>query len=322
MGRGTEVDQDADLKQHALPVDSLYSDNLTSGVMARISKVSSEKKQPSYKRSAVLAAVVLVILVTSLTTYAASEYLEIRNEKGKVVIKTVKPQEPLPQSYFTELYAKYWEQANTTVKQGEMLAYYINDKVIQDYDGTQLRFTYKNDFVNYEDYVKEMKAKEAPILYEPEQLPQGYHYYSGQVVPAFPTREDVIYQELAEKLISEAEGVNVQEKMVSTLVPWTKSGSVTLIYKKDESYLYFMATKGIASEITQPEGAVVKQKTIQGQELVYVRDEGGKNPLNRIGWFDESTNIIYHIYDSHGSSLTEQDFVSMATSIIKQTTNS
>lgn len=320
MDRKSQLNQDLNLKQYAIPIETPKPEDLTNRVMIRISNLSSKEKQRKtpMKRSAILLAAALVALVASLTTYATSEYFEIRNAKGEVVLKTTKPHEPLLPSYFTELHTKYSNQANASVEQGQLLANYVNDNVIKDYDQTRLQFTYKNDFSRYEDFIKEIKAKEAPLLLEPEELPEGYQYYNGQVVPAFPISGDAIYEELYTQLLSQAQAEKGQEKVFTALVPWTKSGTAVLVYKKDDTYLYFIASKAMRSEVSQPEGALVKQKNIKGQEVLYVRDDGSEYAVNTVAWFDEKTRIAYHISDSIGSRLTEEEMMSMATSIIKQ----
>ncbi|WP_026264052.1 hypothetical protein [Paenibacillus terrigena] len=323
MDRPQPNDRHADLKYYAAHPDKLPPIDLTDRVMAKVRNLqSSPKRFRSMKRSSVLLTAIILTLVASVTAYAAAEYIQIRNAKGKVVMRTAQYWPPLPPDHNRTVLSSYDEQVRGTLKQGQLVAYYIDNPTLNAYDRNLVKLVYKNEFKHYDDYVQEMKRTSTPRLLQPDRLPKGYEFSLGQVVPSFLFGDDPEYKELLNRFIARAESSKGKEKLFTEELDWKTSGTAMLIYQKDENnYLYLIASKAIGSTMTQPKGAKAEQLTIDGQDLIYIDNRNLDTKVsegkNKMGWFNEKTNVAYNLYDSASSDLTKQDFIAMAKSIIE-----
>ncbi|MFD0618792.1 hypothetical protein ACFQZR_15120 [Paenibacillus sp. GCM10027629] len=323
MDRSQPNDRHADLKYYAAHPDNLPPIDLTDRVMAKVRNLQPfPKRFRSMKRSSVLLTAIILTLVASATAYAAAEYIQIRNAKGKVVMRTAQYWPPLPPDHNRTVLSSYDEQVRGTLKQGQLVAYYIDNPTLNAY-GNLVKFVYKNEFKDYDDYIQEVERTSAPRLLQPERMPKGYQFSLGQVVPSFLFGDDPEYKELLNRFIARATASKGKEKLFTEELNWKTSGTAMLIYQKDEkNFLYLIATKGIGSTMTQPKGAKAEQLTIDGQDLIYIDNRNLDTKVsegkNKMGWFNEKTNVVYNLYDSASSDLRKQDFIAMAKSIIEQ----
>lgn len=312
--------ENRDIKWHAISVDQLRSIDITEQVMDRVrGSVNGKLKKITVrpvKRSAVVLMSTVVALCISVSAYAASEFIQIKNKAGQVVVKT--SPKPEYEYHLDSAFSKYKEQAEATLKTGEAAFYYINDAQLNAKDKLNLlKQAYKNKYTSYNAFVSEMNSKDAPIVNQPQNLMKGYTFISGEVYPTFPFSYEKAHQQILDRLIQQAKTSSTDQKLFVEKIAWNEGLSTIVVYRKGNQHLSIIGTKGTGTEIPVAKDAKSEQISIDHQQVVYVRDAENESSTNSMAWFDEKKKIVYTLFDSSNSDLTKEDFITLAKRMIQ-----
>ncbi|MBE9913328.1 DUF4367 domain-containing protein [Paenibacillus donghaensis] len=303
-------------------------------VMERISQSGRQQRtaKPRFRPGVGLTAmIVFIVLSASVTAYAASQYIEIKNSKGETILETSK-RDGTEIDYDKNIVKRldvYRKRVMDQLKPGEFVAFYVNDDVIN--KGNELdpiNIDYKPvKYKSFDDFQDEMKRTRSPLallLKEPIQVPEGYHFDFGYVHPAFPTYDEK--KKVMEELIDQAKSATNGDKLFFKILKWSKSDSTWAQYRKGEDRFTISASAmpegstGYKSTIYHNEQDLVEKIQIKGIEAYYIKaGERKKDEFytpNRLGWVDEARRTSYHIYDNPTSKLMKEDMVKIAESLI------
>lgn len=311
--------ENRDLKRYAISVEQLRSIEITEHVMDRVrGSVNGNLKKITVrpvKRSAFVLMITVVALCISVSAYAASEFIQIKNKAGQVVVKT--SPKPEYEYHLDSAFSKYKEQVQATLKTGEAAFYYIKDDQLNAKDKLNiLKQAYKNEYTTYDAFVSEMKSKDAPMVIQPQNLMKGYTFKSGEVYPTFPFSYEKTHQEILDRLIQQANASTTDQKLFVEKIIWNEGLSTNVVYRKGNQHLSLIGSKGTGTEIPVAKDSKSEQISIGHQQVVYVRDAKNETSTNFMAWFDEKKKIVYTIFDSGNSDLTKEDFITLAKRMI------
>lgn len=309
--------------------------DVTDKVMNRISNKADRKRgwmaavrlRPGF---AVPAMITFLVLGASVTGYAASQYLELRNSKGDVILDTAKAPESTDFiTKYTQLLAEYVGQAKEQLQPGEFAAYYIKDDFIEQADqANPVKFTYKeNKFSSFSSLHKEIQRTGAPSFSNPSRLPDGYQFEYGYVYPAENLSVDLLdnaeYRTLADELRQEAEKAPSGDKLFMKKLSWDKADFTLARYAKGSDTITISVRNiGPGSKLTviQNDQDYAEKLNINGMEVFYINSGETTGPViastHRLGWMDDSNHLLYEIYDNQGSRLAKEDLVKIAEDLL------
>ncbi|GLX68660.1 hypothetical protein [Paenibacillus glycanilyticus] len=336
MARSTNMAKDQDIMRYA-KADADYRDiDLTQSVMKRIYLLnvrnSKVKRRISFQRSTVAVALSAVMLLGALTAYAANEFIQIRDSKGRTVIETVQPGPVYSfPAEVSKQFEAYRQRVLAQLQPGQMIAYYIHDDKLNAYDKLNpIKFESNTSYISYAEYLHKLKQVSAPQLEIPDDLPKGYLFKLGQISPRPPMRGDKdhsAYDKLQTELLSRAAAAKGSgDKLVMMPVEWTNTLGVNLNFSNGTSYINVMAQNGPdhpehggKASFSQSPNVKSESIWIGDQEALFMKDDDREaaNP-HLLSWYDESSNIYYSIMDSQGSKLTKENIIQIARSIIEQ----
>lgn len=301
-------------------------------VMKKINQERYKKKPVWYKKTAPIAVIGSLLLLTSITVYAGSQFMEIKDEKGKIVMKTQEEVKSKKQTEVWEAQDKIYDSSEIIkkLKPGEVAAVYINDEKAN--PEKLINFVHNEvNYKTYSDFLRELTEKEGPSLKQPSYLPEGYTFESGVVMAQTPnpspSAHDKMYEKLQKEMSQEAEKSG-EKLIVKNNINWSKSNRVSLTYSKGEenTYLYLDAT--LISDNVMP---VVEYSRDRTTEKVKIGQHEGfytyyPSPDNikdhqrtwigkQLTWIDKQRNIVYDVYPSENSKLTKEELIRIAESI-------
>ncbi|GMK40838.1 hypothetical protein PCCS19_38940 [Paenibacillus sp. CCS19] len=326
----------ADLKAMELMNDqaaTLQSFDISKQVMDRIYRTVERKslRAPSLRmrpRAAVPAMAIILVLGASVTAYAATQYLEFRNSKGEVVMKTGQAGETSEK--YTALLSEYVTQVQDQLQPGDYAAYYVKDDFIKQMDQSNpVKFTYKEQqFKSFSSLQDEISRTSAPALQPVTALPAGYQFDYGYVYPSdmFPSLlHDQNYQAITNELVAEANSSTIENKVFVQKMEWNKAGFTLARYTNGEDQItvsvraYDPATT--LTTIIQNDSDSAEKITLNGVEAYYIDlNEKSRQTFqmkHRLGWMDEANHLYFEIYDSENSQLTKQALVDLAVDVLE-----
>jgi hypothetical protein len=291
-------------------------------VIGRIRGISDRKRSFSLSlktmnKTTAVAVMLALFLMISVTAYAASEYIQIRNSEGVVKVQHVAPNE----SAGVASYDKYAQQADAFAKPGELIAYLVNNKAGAEGLATELSLKYKEQRIGaYSDFLKEIKRTGAPVL---PALASGYAFKYGVISPNHPTtdadKKSSLYQEALQDLTAQANQVKGSGNLFMKVIPWSEPGWISATYSKDNAYI------GISASIMHGGKVFVEQEPenqadkiiVAGTEVIYnkvVKEEVSYDYLN---WYNEKQDAYYTLSSYGDKILTKEQFLQLAGELLK-----
>ncbi|EHB68439.1 hypothetical protein [Paenibacillus lactis] len=186
------------------------------------------------------------------------------------------------------------------------------------YDGTDntLSFSfYSITSTDYDDYSKLVSKYKAPALKQPEWLPEGYAFQSGDIVPPYYDSYSEPYQDMLKELKAEAKG----KKYYAKKVKWSEAGGAALLFSRDSDIIRISAKKiyPFVTEITRVPGKGEKfeRLSIEGVDALYATNSNALYST-KLTWEDPEKGLEYEISTYKTSPLTKEALVSIAESII------
>ena len=295
--------------------------DVTSDLMLRIHQNHDEKSGASLgirRKRTLIAILCTMVLLSSITVYASSKFIQIKNKEGKIIITSIAQQTDTYVDYYVKLLSKYETELKKKLKPGERVAYYIKDKEIQAAETLNpLYFLYvPHQHPNYADFAEEMKAIETPQILEPTYMPEGYSFKTGniQAMPE-PFVHTPEYEQLLGELRDLAEKSTDNQALFYKIIPWSKGSSSMIQYRKGERLISINAyAKSTNSTVQVPAGNAEKL-TVNGTEMLLTspeRNAGKPSYGRRLTWLDDSGLVLYTIMDDPQDPLSNEEFAKIA----------
>ncbi|OMD65381.1 hypothetical protein BSK62_13975 [Paenibacillus odorifer] len=289
-------------------------------VMGRITGITGRKRSFSLRvmnKTTAVASMLTLFLLISVTAYAASEYIQIRNSEGVVKVQHVAPTE----SAENASYDKYAQQAEEFAKPGELIAYLVKNKAGAAGLATELQFKYKEQRIDaYSDFLKEIKRTGAPMLPE---TAAGYAFKYGVIHPNSPTTDTAkpgsLYKETLNDLTAQANKDKGTRNLFMKAIPWSEPGALSVTYSKNNAFIGISATlmHGGKVFVEQTPENQANKLTVAGTEVIYnkvVREEVSYDYLN---WYNEKQDAYYTLTSYGDKILTQEQFLQLAEELLK-----
>lgn len=304
-------------------------------VMDRVREIHERKSgnKTAWRRTgAIVMIACLVLVLTSLTGYAASRYVQILNSKGEVIVETkeIKEDKYTPHAKtYTKLLSAYQERVQSQLKPGELAAYYVHDETLNAYDKlNKVKTEYKPIvYGSYAALKKQLEVTAGPLPPEPKYLPKGFVFTAGEIFPSMAERESSWDQlkKLEPEFIRMAKSSSSGAKLFIKPLSWSKADSANVSYSNGEDTIHITAyvqEKHPSSVVSlHPKGVSVEKLTADGQEMVYMEaSEAAADEVyykHKLEWLDEQAEVYYSIYDNPGSTLSKSEFTRIAGSMVK-----
>ncbi|MDR0268320.1 DUF4367 domain-containing protein [Paenibacillus sp.] len=303
--------------------------DVTDKVMERVYQFGGWKQhasKPRFRPGVGLAAMIaFIIMGASATGYAASQYIQIQNNKGETVLETVKQTDNAKKLIETEM--MYNDRVIDQLNPGDYAAYYINDDVMKSADPVErVKFIYKlATYNNFDEFQALMERTQAPLLKTQPHLPEGYHFDYGDVTPKMIKKDSaqVEMEKLTEEFIRQAKTSANGEDLLIKKLEWKEAEMTHANFSKGNDSVMVTISKWeprYLMQAFQDEQDVAEKINIHGVDAFYIRAGGDKSPefggQNKIGWIDETNQLYYNILDNETSKLTKEDMVKIAESLI------
>lgn len=303
-------------------------------VMNRVREIheqNSGKKTSRHRTSAIVTIICFILVLSSLTGYAATRFVQIKNPKGEVIVETKEIREdaytPHAKTYY-EMRSAYKEHVLALLQPGELVAYYVDDDMLNAYDtGNMVQSVYKPlEHSRYEKFAKQLEATNGPLFVEPKYLPKGLSFESGRVFPSVMEGEASLenLKKLEPEFIRTAESSASDSKLFLKPLSWNIAGSANARYANGEDMINinaYVRKKGTSSVTTMhPEDVIVEKLTVGGQEMVYMEAEAADEAdyyKHKLEWLDEEAEVFYSVYDNPGTTLSKSEFIRIVESMVK-----
>ncbi|GGH21433.1 hypothetical protein [Paenibacillus segetis] len=321
-----ESDQDQVLR--SMEIREIEEDfNVSPIIMDKIHQVhhfKTPKRKFKGRRPVFITIISAVLLLSSLTAYASSQWIHIRNKEGKIVISTKEQQYNQFGEYFAQLLNKYLDELKKKLDPGELAVYYIKDEQINEADKwNPLRYYYRPILHrNYDDLAKEMKETDAPFIQEPTFVPEGYIFESGNISTQFDYFANTPeYQNILDELKGMAETSQEDKALFYKIVPWSKAVSTIIKYQKGEHELTIIAFAKSSDSPAQIYTNNAEKLIVGGTEMLfYTNSTGSKTQQvgHRLTWLDENKHALFMILDDPKDPLSRDIFAKIAEGMIYQ----
>ncbi|CAH1054462.1 hypothetical protein [Paenibacillus pseudetheri] len=207
------------------------------------------------------------------------------------------------------------------VKEGTLLAYYVNDKVSNPQDS--ISFSGKGFvFKDYKSFAAKFKALKGPSNLQPGNLPKGFKLERAVIYPPAVANDSELYLQLEQGLKAAAAG-DPNKQLFSKIISWSQTNLSMQLYAKGKAN--FSIVTG-APPAKLPEGAVPfvrasetkKELTVNGRKVILTTDSAKEASFNtKLVWLDKSGAIQYTLSDNRVSKLTTNEMLAVAKSMIK-----
>ncbi|WP_338554434.1 hypothetical protein [Paenibacillus sp. KS-LC4] len=314
-----------DITSRAAANGRLPAINVTEAVMERISqgaaagrKGRGALRRPVMKRTTAFSGALMLLLLLSVSAYAASQYIEIRNAAGEIKVQTVEEKTQQPSSVEraeNEAYHNYLYKAQNFAKPGEMVAFYVKGKA------DRVLYTYKEKPLEaYAAFVQEANRTGAQLL--PQKL-NGYSFVSGKVAPYLPSsdadKQTAAYKQVLLELKEQAAAGADGKQLFMKAVPWNKSDMVSAIYTKGhyKSELTKNLLHGGDLYLSLPADQNAEKLKVEGIEVIYNKRTSERLNYHYTEWYDENQDAFYRLTDLGNKHLTKAELLTLAGEWIK-----
>ncbi|ANA82437.1 hypothetical protein C7121_23230 [Paenibacillus glucanolyticus] len=323
---GAILDPIEELKQHSVTDDHFREIDITSRLKQNmeINPYKNTSGYRSFTRKTVMSIVIPCLLLASFTAYAASGHIQILNNKGEVVVKTIDPPASLPVK-LSGLLEEYRVRVMSKLQQGELAAYYIKDDYINEGNGydtlNPVKFEYRpTDYHSYEAFQKEQARTSAPPIKKPDNLPDGVKFAYGQVFPLGPQlygEERAQYDALKQRLMHQAQSSTSQEKLFVEKLAWSKASNsvVYLSDGKSSTAITITAGYGKKASFTKFPDTSPEKVQLKHMEGIYLQHEANGD---LVSWYDPNRSIVYAIMVNVKGLVNKDELLQMAESLIDE----
>ncbi|MCK8489364.1 hypothetical protein M0651_19505 [Paenibacillus sp. MBLB2552] len=321
MSRDGERHELESLIQAASRMDAFPKIEVTQRVMEQIREEKPGRKRLVWKLLSPTGAVagLLTLMLISVTAYATSEFIQIRNTAGEVKVQYAAPErrpEPVSNNNFEQ-------QALKKAKSGELIAYYVKEAPTNASSnmGNKLQFAYKEKrWTSYSMFLQEMKRTGVPLL--PETV-ADYPLEYGTVWPyLYPISQQLstspYYQKVLHELITEAEGAKGQ-RVFSQTVPWNEAASVYGVYTLDTAHIGLSVNLLHGGDMTvyqEPENRT-EPFQVEGRTVVYNDVDRKEVNYHYLSWYNEKQDAYFMLTTYGGHRLSKEELLRLAGELIR-----
>ncbi|MBT2762055.1 hypothetical protein J7E85_12690 [Paenibacillus sp. ISL-20] len=259
------------------------------------------------------------ILILSSSVYASNYLIQIRNKEGEVILSTIKPWKYSKSEYNAKRVKESEEELSKRLKPGEQAVFYIKDLHMTPLVKEQpLNYFYMlTKHSNYQELAKEIEEKGAPLLGEPDYVPEGYRFDFGQIqirnTPVWNTPE---YKILVNELKAQAEKSDEEQGLFYKIVPWLDIASTGMEYRKGENRIKIVAfAREKGSKAGVPTNQAVKIK-VKGKEMIL--SASPSSPSRNLTWLSDSEEVLYIITDDSKDPLSKEEFAKIAAGLVSE----
>ncbi|GIP26356.1 hypothetical protein J23TS9_14860 [Paenibacillus sp. J23TS9] len=299
--------------------------DVTSAVMRKVHQYEGRRKSDlragTRRRMALIASFCAVVLLSSITVYAGTRFIEIRNHEGKIVITSIAQQSNPYANYYINVLDKYEAELKKKLKPGEMAAYYVKDKQIQAAETLNpVHFLYVPYMHrSYDELSKEMQTTDTPQIQEPTYMPKGYLFDTGSIqAKPEPFAGTPEYEQLLAELKAMAEKSTDEQALFYKMIPPTKGASSMIRYRKGDHQINIVAfSKPTNSTVQVPSGNAEKL-VVNGKEMLLSSPESGSAATYTriLTWLDATGHVLYNITDDAKDPLSKEEFAKIAAGIM------
>ncbi|WP_042200340.1 hypothetical protein [Paenibacillus camerounensis] len=311
-----------DIKGAAVSEEQLQAINVTDRVMARVRETGPGRRRGGIRfagKTAATSGMLAVALLITATTYAASEYIQIRNKAGEVKIQHILKTEG-ERLQGASPYHDYAPKLMNIAEPGEQIVYFVRGEPINT-GGSMLQFTHKQQRITeYSAFLDQMKAKSSPFI-----LPEtagGYGFKYGEIQPLYPTKDvidnDPVYQQALSELIGEAKKDKTRNLFMKVM-PWTETGSLNAQYMKGGAFINlwaFMINGGNMMVPQKPADKAEKLK-VDGREVIYNYIDYGPNSFFYLTWYNEPKDAYIQLNSWGDRVMNKEQLLKLAGELIK-----
>jgi len=297
-------------------------------VMERIAEGQGSRKRRNVsgsvrRHAAVIVFIAAVVLLTSITGYAANRYLQLKNSRGEVVLKT---EEQKYNPYAAKLSVKLGKERKSVerlLKPGEQAVYYVKGGNTGDNRWSLLQFVYvPYEHDDYDDFLAQAQKTNGPDLPQPGYVPEGYVFEAASVQAQYgPLPPSPEYDALADELLAEAADAD-DRTLFYKVLPWSEASGANLRYRKGEAALNLFAykTNGNSTLPLTPDMHAEKTVVAGTEMIIYESGEGEaiKYYRNRVMWYGTEEKALYVIADDPVQPLEKRELIRIAESMIAQ----
>ncbi|MNO65947.1 hypothetical protein D3C76_567240 [compost metagenome] len=208
------------------------------------------------------------------------------------------------------------------LKEGTLLAYYVNDKVSNPQDS--ISFSGKGFvFKDYKSFAAKFKALKGPSTPQPGNLPKGFALTTAIIYPPTVANDSELYLQLEQELKAAAAAGDPNKQLFSKTISWSQTNLSMQLYAKGKA-VFSIVTGAPPAKL--PEGAVPfvrssetkKELTVNGRKVVLTSDSAKDASFNnKLVWLDNSGTMQYTLSDNRASKLTTNEMLAVAKSMIK-----
>ncbi|AIQ55870.1 hypothetical protein [Paenibacillus borealis] len=312
-----------DIRDAAVREEQLPGIEVTERVMTRVRETGQRQSLRGIRFAGKTAAFtgMLVMLLITVTAYAASEYIQIRNKAGEVKVQhyapDLKPQGIAP-------YYQYLWKLMDFAKPGELIAYFNRGEKLPEGAKSALQFTSKElRLTDYPAFLGELNKLKTPIL--PKEA-GGYEFKYGTIYPRLPSAEEreenPLYRQTLDELIAEARQ-NTGRNLFMKAVPWTEAASIGGKYTKQGAVIEIGATllDGGNMQVYQDTNNTVEKLEVEGREIIYnfvsrpeIKPSFSYHYLN---WYNEQQDAYYIVTTYGDRELTKAQLLDLAGELIR-----
>lgn len=311
-----------DITAAAAPEQQLHTIEVTDKVMTRIQTMDQKRWPRGFRfasKTAATSGMLVMLLLITVTAYAATEYIQIRNKAGEVKVQHLS-KDLFPKGVSS--YYKYEQKLMNFAKPDEQIAYYVRGEQTSEETGSMLQFAYKEQRITeYSAFLKQMKTKKSPVI-----LPKtagGYAFKYGTVHPQIPPEADgdssPFYRQTLSELIDEAKQ-DKKRNLFMKVVPWTETGSVGAEYTKQGAIVGIWANflNGGDMTVYQEPGNTPEKIKVDGREVIYnhvLRPE--VVTYHYLTWYNEGQDAYYTLTTYGKQELTKEKLLELAGELMK-----
>lgn len=315
-----QPDQDRVLR--SMEIHSVDEDvDVTPAIMQKVRQTHQlrhGRHQGKRRRSILIATLSAIFVLSSITVYASTYLVQIKNKEGQIILSTMDPWKFSVSEYNQKRREETEAELKKKLKPGEQAVYYIKDKqMTADAKEHPLNYCYLPiQHKDYDDLAKDIEEKGAPEIQNPAYVPEGYTFDHGRIQitnePVWNTPE---YESLLNELKEKAEKSEEERKLFYKIVPWSQVASTVIQYRKGESQLTMIAfARSKGSTVKVPSKQAVKL-TVKGTEMILSSSTGQSR---RLTWLSETEEILYVITDDPKDPLSNDEFAKIAAGMIRE----
>ncbi|MEK5024687.1 hypothetical protein [Paenibacillus sp. FSL M7-1046] len=315
-----------DITAAAAPEQQLHTIEVTDKVMARIRTLDQKSDQKQGPRgirfagkTAATSGMLVMLLLITVTAYAATEYIQIRNKAGEVKVQH-QATDPNWGKAAPAPYYQYMHKLMDFAEPGELIAYFFRGEALPEGAVSALQFKSKDLELNdYPALLAEMNKLNLPIL--PKEA-KGYTFTKGKISPLGPSDAEIssnpLYRQTLNELIAEARQ-NTGRNLFMKILPWTKAGWFEGVYTKQGANISISATPlyGGYVQFMQDDDAAAEKLEVAGREIVYNRVVKPYVSYHYLSWYNEKQDAYYTVSTYGNRTLTKEQLLELAAELIQ-----